>query len=77
MTTSFAHFVRGQFLESLRSNAAGFWLAACCLAQIPWCCKIALTGRYRSVYSPSDILLLILSSVTLVALVHWGIKLLI
>ena len=74
ITTSFAHFVRGQFLKALAANAAGLLLAVCCLVQIPWSYKIALTGRYRSVRSPSEILLLILFAVTLVALIHWGIK---
>ncbi len=76
MTTSFAHFVRGQFLESAQSNAAGLLLALCCVVQIPWILKIAITGRYRPVYSPAEILLWILLLVTLVALIHWGIKLL-
>jgi hypothetical protein len=74
MTTSFAHFVRGQFLEAAQANAAGFLLAVCCVALIPWSYKIALTGRYRSVYSPSEVLLWILLAVTLAALIHWGIR---
>lgn len=76
MTTSFAHFVRGQFLESAQTNAAGLLLAVCCVVQVPWSYKIALTGRYRSVHSPAEILLGILLASTLAALIHWGIKLL-
>jgi hypothetical protein len=77
MTTSFAHFVRGQFFEAAKANTAGLLLAACCVVQIPWSYKIALTGRYRSVNSFSEILLWILLAITLAALIPWGIKLLI
>jgi hypothetical protein len=76
MTTSFAHFVRGQFLRSAQANPAGLWLAVCCAVQIPWSFKIAITGRYRSLYSVSEILVWVLLSLTLVASIHWGIRLL-
>lgn len=76
MTTSFAHFVRGQFFRSAQTNAAGLWLAVCCTVQIPWCLRIAITGRYGFVYSLSEILLGIVFSVTLIALVQWAFRLL-
>ena len=37
MTTSFAHFVRGQWQQSLRANPAGWLLAITCAGLIPWC----------------------------------------
>lgn len=77
MTTSFAHFVRGQFWQAAQANTAGLLLAACCVVQIPWSYYIALTGRSRSVYTPAEILLWILLIVTLTALIQWGIRMLI
>lgn len=37
MTTSFAHFVRGQWRRALSSSVTGFCLALVCAVQIPWC----------------------------------------
>ena len=45
MTTSFAHFTRGQWADSWRANAGGFLLAVLCAAQLPWVAWAAATGR--------------------------------
>jgi hypothetical protein len=76
MTTSFAHFVRGQFLQAAQANAAGLLLAVFCAVQIPWSLTIAITGRYGFVYSLSEILLWVLLTVTLAGLIQWAIRLL-
>jgi hypothetical protein len=75
MTTSIAHFVRGQFLKSAQANAAGLWLAVCCLVQIPWSLKIAVTGRSPFVFSFTAILIGLLLSVTLISLIQWAVRL--
>ncbi len=75
MTTSFSHFVRGQWIRAAQANAAGFLLAVLCAAQIPWAMKLCLTGRFRSRYSLSEIFLACLAAVTLVAMIQWGIRL--
>ncbi|MFH5805310.1 DUF2752 domain-containing protein [Alienimonas sp. DA493] len=45
MTTSFAHFTRGQWGGSLSANSGGFVLALLCLGLIPVLAWAALTGR--------------------------------
>ncbi|NNJ27795.1 DUF2752 domain-containing protein [Alienimonas chondri] len=45
MTTSFSHFVRGQWGGSLSANSGGFLLALMCLALIPILLRAAFTGR--------------------------------
>ncbi|QDT15838.1 DUF2752 domain-containing protein [Alienimonas californiensis] len=45
MTTSFAHFTRGQWAGSLSANSGGFLLALLCLGLIPILARAALTGR--------------------------------
>ena len=45
MTTSFAHFTRGQWGGSLSANAGGFLLALLCAALIPLLIRAAWTGR--------------------------------
>lgn len=57
MTTSFSHFIRGQFVDSVRANAAGFLLASVCLLQIPWCLVSAGRGRLLGLQNPLPVLL--------------------
>lgn len=52
MTTSFAHFVRGNWRASAQANPAGLWMAAGCLALIPWCVVSAIRGRWWGVDDP-------------------------
>ncbi len=75
MTTSFAHFVRGQFLQSAQTNAAGLLLAICCAVQIPWSFKTAITGRHGFVHPLSEILVWFLISLLSVGLIQWGFRL--
>ena len=48
MTTSFAHFVRGQWLGSWSANPGGLLLALLCAALIPWLAWVVATGRFRT-----------------------------
>lgn len=52
MTTSFAHFVRGEWRASAQANPAGLWMAAGCFALIPWCIVSAVRGRCWGVDDP-------------------------
>lgn len=52
MTTSFAHFVRGEFRASAQANPAGLWMAAGCVVLIPWCGFSAYRGRLWGVDDP-------------------------
>src|SRR5262249_28776366 len=51
MTTSFALFVRGDLLNSLRANFAGTLLAVFCVALIPWGIACLVKGRTLFVVS--------------------------
>ncbi len=75
MTTSFAHFVRGQWIQAAQANAAGLLLAVLCAVQIPFALKFCITGRFRSVDSASEIFLACLAAVTLAAVIQWGVRL--
>jgi Protein of unknown function (DUF2752) len=44
-TTSFAHFVRGEWASAVRANAAAFVLAVICAVIIPWSWMSAVRGR--------------------------------
>ena len=75
MTTSFAHFVRGNFAMSVRANVGGALLALCCAAQIPWCWWSAWRGRLWYVTDPARSLLIMVSSVAAVAILNWILRL--
>jgi len=76
MTTSFSHFVRGQFKQAAQANTAGVLLAAICAAQIPWCWLSAYQGHLWRVRRPHVFLLCVLSVLSGVCVVQWTSKLL-
>ncbi|MCY2965112.1 MAG: DUF2752 domain-containing protein [Planctomycetota bacterium] len=76
MTTSFAHFTRGQLLPAMRANLAGVLLAIVCAAAIPWCLWSAWQGRMWRVEEPSQSLMWLLLALMGAALLEWGLRLL-
>lgn len=71
MTTSFSHFIRGQFVEAFHANAAGLFLAMVCALQIPWCWNSIRRSRLWKVTNPDWALLWIVATVTLACLIQW------
>jgi hypothetical protein len=71
MTTSFAHFTRGQIAASARANIAGLLLAITCLIQIPWCWISALKGRLWRVHQPVNLTLFVVGGISIVAVIIW------
>ncbi len=71
MTTSFAHFVRGQIPSSLRANAAGTLLAVVCVMTMLWCIVTAKTGRYLWFHDPATVFAYGLSTVAVLTLAYW------
>ncbi|MFK7821344.1 MAG: DUF2752 domain-containing protein [Planctomycetaceae bacterium] len=71
MTTSFAHFVRGQLPSSLRANAAGTILAATCVVLMVWSFCCAWSGRYVWFSEPVNLLAYGLSGLAAITLLHW------
>ena len=75
MTTSFANFVRGRFVEAARANVAGLLLATVCAVLIPWCLVSAWRGRLWNVDRPDMSLLWLLLVLAGVCLLQWGVRL--
>lgn len=75
MTTSFAHFTRGNFVQSARSNVGGALLAAFCAALVPWCWVSALRGRLSIVSAPAKTLAIVLVLIAVVTLSQWILRL--
>ncbi len=71
MTTSFAHFTRGQFRESAGANFAGLLLAIVCAIQIPWCVASAWRGRLWKVSQPNVVAMWLLISFCVISAALW------
>lgn len=71
MTTSWAHFTRGNIAESLRKNAGGTLLALAALGLGPWAAVSAIRGRY--VLGPPNEWWVLIASVLIAAVtaVDW------
>lgn len=70
-TTSFAHFVRGQWAGSVRANPAAFLLAAIVSVATPWLFASAWLGRVWRIEDPFRVLAGLACAVVIVALLHW------
>jgi hypothetical protein len=77
MTTSFALFVRGDLLNSLRANCAGTLLAALSLAFIPWAFASAWRAQILVIRSVERTLMRLVIIFLIVMMVRWGIVLLV
>lgn len=71
LTTSFAHFVRGDFVASVTANAAGFALAALCALMIPWCWVSIGRSRLWRVESPDRMGVSLALGFLLLAIAQW------
>jgi hypothetical protein len=74
MTTSFAHFVRGQFAQSVHANPAGAIVASVCLLLIPWCLWSARRGRLWMVSDPVPVVAAVLVSLSTLILLIWVVR---
>jgi hypothetical protein len=75
MTTSFAYFVRGQFVEAVRANAAGTVLAAVCVLLIPWCLWSAFRGRLWMISDPAPVVAVLFVSLSSLIVLVWAARL--
>jgi Protein of unknown function (DUF2752) len=72
MTTSFALFIRGDLLNSLRANFVGTMLALFCLLMVPWCVVCAVRGRYWLILSLEWFLPRFIVVFATLLLLRWG-----
>ncbi|HEX6985779.1 MAG TPA: DUF2752 domain-containing protein [Planctomycetaceae bacterium] len=75
MTTSFANFVRGRFLQAARANASGLLLAAVCAVQLPWIAASVARGRLLGVRRPDRLALAVVLPLAVVCLAEWALRL--
>ena len=75
MTTSFSHFIRGQWLLAVQANFTGTLLAFLCAVQIPWCLTSIWKRRLWRVSRPGLVFTVVLLVVYTVAAIDWSLRL--
>jgi Protein of unknown function (DUF2752) len=75
MTTSFANFVRGRFLQAAQANASGVLLAAVCAVQLPWVAVSVASGRLVGVRRPDRLALAVMLPLGFTCLAEWALRL--
>lgn len=75
MTTCFAHFVRGQFLQAVHANPAGAVLAVVCALLIPWSLWSVRCGRFWMVSDPIPAAAFLSISLSIVIVFLWVVRL--
>ena len=73
MTTSFAHLVRGDVLNSMRANWVGTGLALFCLLFIPWSLLSVFRGKFVWVRNVEGALAFLVGVFTVLMLGRWGV----
>ena len=77
MTTSVAHFVRGQMMSSVLANPAGFVVAALSCIALPWSLISLFAGRTWLINDAGRVTLWVITALTASAVSQWLIRVLI
>jgi hypothetical protein len=75
MTTSFTHFVRGEFASAAQANPVGLLLASLAALMIPWSLASAARGRLLFVQDPLPVFAGLVIAHGGIALALWSYKL--
>ena len=71
MTTSFSHFVRGEWISSAIANPGGLLLALACAVQVPWCWYSVYRSRLVGMRQPDAWLIWTIATLCLVTGINW------
>ena len=75
MTTSWSHFVRGEWLQSLQANVGGFLLAMVVAVSAAWMLLSAVTGRRLARVPSEGILAASAVILVLITMADWVVRL--
>lgn len=75
MTTSWAHFVRGHWLQALQANSGGTLLALIAVVSGPWLLVSGILGYWFFGHPNEWVVVAIAAAVVIVTLVDWAIRL--
>ena len=74
MTTSWAHFVRGQLVASMGANAGGAFLALVAVITCPWLILSGIRGRWFALEPRVEIALGIMMAIVAITLADWALR---
>ena len=74
MTTSFSHFVRGEFAAAARANETALLLAILSAVMIPWSLSSAARGRLWFVDDPVQVFAVLVIALGAISVVLWVIR---
>lgn len=72
MTTSFAHFVRGEWLRAARANFSGLLLALGCAVYLPWSAVSIRRRRTWLIGQPDLWGFALFSGWLIIVVLEWG-----
>ncbi len=75
MTTSWAHFARGEWLSALSCSVAGTMLALASAAAVPWSIATAVRGEWVWVRPTESVVLAFCLTLLAVTLTDWFVRL--
>jgi|GEM_PF-3242634 len=76
MTTSWAHFVRGQIVEAIKVNSVGAILCVTSIVHVPWLFICAATGRWVGWKPNASTVANATVAIVVVAIIQWAYRLL-
>jgi len=77
MTTSFSHFVRGQWVSAAAANVGGLLLAIVSTVMVPWSFWSAARGEMVGIRDPDSWLAWGIGLLTVATLLNWFIEVLV
>ncbi|MDG2389340.1 MAG: DUF2752 domain-containing protein [Planctomycetaceae bacterium] len=72
MTTSFSHFVRGEWAAAVRANTSGFLLACGCLIFLPWSVASVVFGQFWLIRRMDLVITGLLPGWLIIVFLEWG-----
>jgi hypothetical protein len=75
-TTSFAHYIRGEWRSAFQANAAAFAFALLMSLLTPWLTASAISGRLLGVRHPGWTFIAFVGTLAVMTLLNWMIRLL-
>jgi len=73
-TTCFAHYVRGQWIQSAKANPVLFVFANICALSIPWFLYSSWSGRLWRVDEPSKLFVYFMITICSFAMLLWLVR---
>ena len=75
MTTSWAHLVRGHWVDAFRANVGGALLGILDVIAVPWLFFAAARGRWLGWVPDTNVVAWVMAAVMVVTMIDWVVRL--